>query len=105
MSTIISRQNAIKSGLKRYFTGKPCKRGHVAERQTNDWSCCKCNLLRHKAWVKNNPDTYKNAKERFNKNNPDKLKEYKAKYWLNNPHKRNLYRSTHLARKLNQTRS
>jgi len=29
---IITRKEAREKGLKRYFTGKPCKRGHVAER-------------------------------------------------------------------------
>ena len=27
---IISRKQAIAQGLKRYFTGKPCKWGHIA---------------------------------------------------------------------------
>jgi hypothetical protein len=29
-------------GLKTYFTGKPCKYGHVAERNTCDFSCVDC---------------------------------------------------------------
>jgi hypothetical protein len=32
MNTVISRQEALAQGVKRYFTGKPCCRGHVAER-------------------------------------------------------------------------
>jgi hypothetical protein len=32
---IITRKEALAQGLKRYFTGKPCKRGHVAERSTS----------------------------------------------------------------------
>ena len=35
LPSIISRDEARALGLKRFFTGKPCKRGHVAER----WAC------------------------------------------------------------------
>jgi hypothetical protein len=30
---IISREEARQKGLKRFFTGKPCKHGHVCERR------------------------------------------------------------------------
>lgn len=39
---IIKRAAAQASGLKRYFTGKPCKHGHVAERQVSDKQCLDC---------------------------------------------------------------
>lgn len=42
---IISRKDALAKGLKRYFTGKPCKRGHISERKASDKSCCECNKL------------------------------------------------------------
>jgi hypothetical protein len=32
---IITRTAAKAQGLKHYFTGKPCNRGHVAERYVN----------------------------------------------------------------------
>ena len=32
---LITRADAKALGLKRYFTGKPCKHGHVAERTMN----------------------------------------------------------------------
>jgi len=32
MTAIVSRAEALELGLKRYYTGKPCKHGHVAER-------------------------------------------------------------------------
>ena len=31
---IISREEAVAKGLKRFFTGVPCKLGHVCERYT-----------------------------------------------------------------------
>ena len=42
---IISRAQAQALGLKRYFTGKPCKHGHVVERLV-DGGCCECQRLR-----------------------------------------------------------
>jgi 5-methylcytosine-specific restriction endonuclease McrA len=43
---IISRAEAKASGLKRYFTGKPCKHGHVAERATVNGLCHECSRLK-----------------------------------------------------------
>jgi len=39
---IISRAEAKAKGLKRYFTGKPCKHGHVAERVVVNATCVEC---------------------------------------------------------------
>lgn len=38
----ISRAEALSQGLKRYFTGKPCKRGHVTLRLVSGYACCEC---------------------------------------------------------------
>lgn len=52
---IISKQEAIKQGLKKYFTGKPCIHGHIAERYVTKSDCLVCakqrasiNKLRYK---------------------------------------------------------
>ena len=39
---IVSRKEAIERGLTRYFTGKACKQGHVAQRQTISATCITC---------------------------------------------------------------
>lgn len=39
---LVSRQEAKKLGLKRYFTGQPCKNAHVDERMTVNASCIGC---------------------------------------------------------------
>lgn len=39
---VISRKNAEKLGLYKYFTGEPCKRGHVEFRYTNNTTCYGC---------------------------------------------------------------
>lgn len=43
---IISRAEAKARGLKRYFTGIPCLRGHVDERLTGCGHCVVCNLVK-----------------------------------------------------------
>lgn len=39
---IISRKEAIAQGLSKYFTGQPCKNGHVAERYVHSRECIAC---------------------------------------------------------------
>lgn len=46
MVHIISRDDAIAQGLTHYFTGKPCKYGHVSPRFTSSKYCLECNRLR-----------------------------------------------------------
>ncbi len=44
---IISKKQAITAGLKRYFTGKPCPKGHVCERHV-DGHCAECICIKNK---------------------------------------------------------
>lgn len=37
-----SRKEAIRLGLTRYFTGKPCKHGHICDRSAPDGRCREC---------------------------------------------------------------
>lgn len=39
---IILRKEAIAKRLKTYFTGKPCKHGHIAKRFTLSGTCYEC---------------------------------------------------------------
>jgi 5-methylcytosine-specific restriction endonuclease McrA len=46
---IISRKDAIAKGLDRYFSGKPCPYGHVAERYVSVSGCVECGVMRANA--------------------------------------------------------
>lgn len=46
----ISRSEAKALGRKRYFTGKPCKRGHVAERLVPNGNCRECERARDRLY-------------------------------------------------------
>jgi hypothetical protein len=48
MIRLISREVAKAQGLKRYFNGHPCIRGHVAERFVADGRCVECKRERRR---------------------------------------------------------
>lgn len=60
---LITRKEAKNLGLKRYFTGKPCKHGHVDERYVNAGNCCRCSIERTRNWRSKPED------EKFTNNN------------------------------------
>lgn len=45
---LISRRDAVLAGEKYYFTGKPCKNGHITKRYVENWTCYACILARVK---------------------------------------------------------
>ena len=44
--TTTTRKDALEEGATRYFTGEPCKNGHVSERYTLNSGCVQCLLER-----------------------------------------------------------
>lgn len=61
MSAIISRAEAKAAGLKRYFTGKPCPKGHVADRGVGDGACVICKAEDSRRRYEANPDAAREA--------------------------------------------
>lgn len=53
---IVTRKEARKRGLKRYFTGEPCKYGHLVERRTSTSTCLTCSIENGKKYYINNKD-------------------------------------------------
>lgn len=51
---IVTRKEAREKGLKRYFTGKPCRHGHIAERRTDTAQCCECLKIYQRGWYQKN---------------------------------------------------
>lgn len=49
---IITRAEAKAAGLPRFFTGKPCKHGHLSQRTTANGGCIACNMLTSAALYK-----------------------------------------------------
>lgn len=85
VAEIIERQAALASGAISYFTGKPCKNGHVAPRQTSNGECHECARLRAQKIRKERPDAVREAYMKYKAANRDKtraqFKEWYAKNW------------------------
>ena len=68
---IISRKEAIARGLRRYFTGKPCKHGHLTMRYTKSTRCIACNKTKNDDWYMKNKDeirrSYKENRDEINR--------------------------------------
>lgn len=77
---IIIRPEAKRAGLKRYFTGKPCKWGHIEERNTYSGMCLGCSREIDRNRYQKNPGTKKKSALEYAAQNPEKVKEFKRKY-------------------------
>jgi 5-methylcytosine-specific restriction endonuclease McrA len=90
---ILTNAEAKALGLKKYFSGKPCPKGHTAERYVGG-SCVVCGRLRaSKTYEENKPARLAYEKERYqiNKNDPEFLaKEKKRKAEYRETHKEKL---------------
>lgn len=75
---IISLADAKAQGLKRFFTGLPCRHGHIAERYVTDGKCVRCVLdratIRARVWSAKNPDKRKAITQKWRDANPEKWK-------------------------------
>lgn len=77
---IISRAEAKAAGLKRYFTGVPCKYGHVCDRNVASWGCVKCRVAGNQQWHKDNPFTTRSVaqKKKIRKKQMDRRRDNAA---------------------------
>ena len=65
---VITKEQALRTGLKLYNTGKPCRKGHTSDRAVSSGQCIECKRLAEKSWYAALP--------------PDKKKERNAgRYW------------------------
>lgn len=81
---IISRKEAKEKGLKRYFTGRPCKYGHVTERKIKSSDCIECAKNKDKNHYKKNKDKILNAVKNYRTKNKEKIKASRIVYTLKN---------------------
>lgn len=109
---IITRRQAIDKGLSFYFTGKPCKWGHVSERYTSSRKCKVCTHIygtsdSRKEYAKQYD--YKNKhkvyvrRKRYRETHAEYISQYLSNYKKKNPRKHSEYTARRKARKLNAT--
>lgn len=99
---IVTQAEAIALGLERYFTGKPCGRGHLSERSTKWRACLECQSLKHQEWRKAHPEREREHRRkayhkdieasraelrRRKQENPDLWREYAKRTYTNNKEK------------------
>lgn len=65
---VMTRKEALAAGLKRYFTGKPCPKGHLVQHRIYG-GCCECARLGKIVWRKANPERVKELKAAEQKRN------------------------------------
>ena len=86
---IISRKEAKEQGLKRYFTGKPCKRGHISERRVGDSTCCACSTdIVRKNYEQNKEEVLEQRREYYEQNK-DRINKVRRKKYKQNKEKIN----------------
>lgn len=66
----ITRSEAKAAGKTRYFTGRPCPRGHVAERMCASKDCVECHNARCRRSNKERPQKHRERADRWRKANP-----------------------------------
>lgn len=81
---LITPAQARERGLTTYYTGKPCKHGHVDERLTVNGTCCTCNRLNVAKWQAKNPDKVRKAHERWAERNPGVANERRKQWYKEN---------------------
>ncbi len=74
---IISRKDAKVLGLKRYYTGKACPNGHMAERYVSGSGCSSC--VKERSKHSKNKKSFKEYTREYNK-------KYKNNLSKSNPH-------------------
>jgi hypothetical protein len=72
---IITQAQAKAEGLKFYFTGKPCKHGHVAKRYTSGGACEPCVVAAHAAYRAANLETLKQKHLEWREQNREYLRQ------------------------------
>lgn len=99
-----SFREAKSKGSTRYFTGQPCKRGHVAERKTSNRDCIAChNALRSDYTGKTDGAKAKVSAKRYRERKGREWQANRIAEWRRaNPDKRKAIASSRRARKLNQ---
>lgn len=88
------RSEAKEAGLGRYFTGNPCKHGHISERQVSDGACIVCRDIKAKAWAEKNRDKRISSAKAWRDRNKVEIQKKSAQQYAENPKK---YRAQALA--------
>jgi hypothetical protein len=77
---ITTRAKAIEAGLVRYYTGKPCKRGHLSERWVSTCCCIECAITASKTYYRANSEKHKRSVLKWRREHPVQCREQQKKW-------------------------
>lgn len=84
---IISHKEAKQQGLQFYYTGKPCKKGHVCDRWVSCRMCKQCSKdeqKHRKAWKLRNVERVRDLQKKYFASDPEYWKKYHEERYLKN---------------------
>lgn len=87
---ITTKQVAKDLQMKRYFTGRPCKSGHISIRY-KDGKCAACLAIASAEWQSKNPEKVKKAKRKYLEENRDKHYRSVERWQAENRHRLRSY--------------
>lgn len=82
---LISRAEAKRLELKRYFTGQPCKHGHIAERATVNGLCLECSRLKRRAQYQADPQADLQRQKEYREAHPELQDKKRARRYQADP--------------------
>lgn len=80
MNELITRKQALEQAFRYYFTGKPCKRGHVALRFVRGSTCTQCDKERCETRYRENCDELKKRSNKHYHDNKETILAQRQKY-------------------------
>ena len=82
-----TKKEAERLGAKRFFTGKPCSKGHIAPQYTLSWACCECKRIGKNEYRDKNIERLRKQDREYALLNSDKRKENTRRWKELNPQK------------------
>lgn len=85
--SVINRNEAKSQGLTRFYTGKPCKHGHLAQRHVSSGSCCECQrlYLQKHGQTEQRKEARRKTQQRYQQTEKGRLRDLKR--YAENPHR------------------
>lgn len=84
---VISRKAAIAAGLKHFFSGRPCRNGHLTPRPVSGSGCPICSDIRVRAWNAANVERRKRIRDKWRTENRERDLQTKRDYTARNREK------------------
>jgi len=84
LGVIITKEEAIKQNLSKYFIGDVCKNGHISERYVKKDKCLVCHRELVRISYNKNKESYNNSSKKWKDKNKENIKIYNSIHYSNN---------------------